>query len=497
MEANTAYKKVFKATSLFGGVQIIQVILNLLRGKVIALLLGASGMGINSLFVSSVTIISNVTGLGLNFSSVRDISQAVESGNKEKISRIIHVFSRWLNVTALLGMIAVLVFSPILSSTTFGSNKYTVAFLFLSLMVLFNTLSTGNGSMLRGARDNKGYAKLTLTGSAVSLIVSVPLYYFFGIEAIVPALILSAFVTYLFSLYYTSKIRKSDVKMTLRQSLFEGGDMVKLGVAMMATTAITSLVHYLLNIFISSKGSVADLGFYQAAMNITNQSIGLIFTAIIIDYQPRLAAVSNDNSKVREMVNHQAEITLLIAAPILILLIIASPLMIRVLLSEEFLHISGLIRVLAFGMIFKAASYSIGAISYAKGDKKVFFLMEGGYTNLSFLIFCAVGYYLGGLTGLGYGFVIMHILYFILINLLNKRLYNYYMSKELVGMFAVLLVCTTIAYLSFVFAQGITAYAISISASLLSLVYSYIQMDKRIGIKAFIQEKFLNRGLKK
>jgi hypothetical protein len=61
--------------------------------------------------------------------------------------------------------------------------------------------------------------------------------------------------------------------------------------------------------------------------------------------------------------------------------------MIRVLLSEEFLHISGLIRVLAFGMIFKAASYSIGAISYAKGDKKVFFLMEGGYTNLSFLIF--------------------------------------------------------------------------------------------------------------
>ncbi|HCT94897.1 MAG: hypothetical protein A2X19_10545 [Bacteroidetes bacterium GWE2_39_28] len=496
MEANTSYKKVFKATSLFGGVQIIQVILNLLRGKVIALLLGASGMGINSLFVSSVTIIGNVTGLGLNFSSVRDISQAVESGNKEKISRIIHVFSRWLNITALLGMIAVLLFSPLLSSTTFGSNKYTVAFLFLSLMVLFNTLSTGNGSILRGARDNKGYAKLTLTGSAVSLLVSVPLYYFFGIKAIVPALILSAFVTYLFSLYYTSKYKKTDVKMSFRQSITEGGDMVKLGVAMMATTAIASFVHYLLNIFISSKGSVADLGFYQAAMNITNQSIGLIFTAIIIDYQPRLAAVSDDNSKVREMVNHQAEITLLIAAPILILLIITSPLMIRVLLSEEFLHISGLIRVLAFGMIFKAASYSIGAISYAKGDKKVFFLMEGGFTNLSFLIFCSAGYYLGGLVGLGYGFVIMHVIYLVLINIMNRRLYNYYMSKELVGMFSVLLLCTMIAYLSFVFSQGIAAYAIAISASLISLIYSYKQLDKRIGIRDFVQNKFFNKGLK-
>lgn len=490
MEANTAYKKVFKATSLFGGVQVIQVILNLLRGKVIALLLGASGMGINSLFVSSVTIISNVTGLGLNFSSVRDISQAVESGNKEKISRIIHVFSRWLNVTALLGMIAVLLFSPILSSTTFGSNKYTVAFLFLSLMVLFNTLSTGNGSMLRGARDNKGYAKLTLTGSAVSLLISVPLYYFFGIEAIVPALILSAFVTYLFSLYYTSKIRKSDVKMSLRQSLFEGGDMVKLGVAMMATTAITSLVHYLLNIFISSKGSVADLGFYQAAMNITNQSIGLIFTAIIIDYQPRLAAVSDNNSKVREMVNHQAEITLLIAAPILILLIIASPLMIRVLLSEEFLHISGLIRVLAFGMIFKAASYSIGAISYAKGDKKVFFLMEGGYTNLSFLIFCAGGYYLGGLTGLGYAFILMQAVYLILINIVNNILYEYRPSKILFRLFFSQLLLITIVFVSHLTSGSVYMYLISLPVLLLSLILSFRYLDSFIGIKQYIPKFF-------
>lgn len=493
LKERASYKKVFKATSLFGGVQVFQVLINLLRGKVIALLLGASGMGINSLFVSSVTIINNITGLGLNFSSVRDISQAVESGNKERVEKIIHVFSRWLNLTALLGMIAVLLFSPVLSRSTFGSASYTTAFLFLSLMILFNTLSTGNASMLRGARDLKGYAKLTLTGSAVSLLVSVPLYYFYGIGAIVPALILSAFVTWLFSLLYTSKIRKSNLKISWRETILQGGDMVKLGIAMMATTAITSLVHYVLNIFISSNGSIADLGFYQAAMNITNQSIGLIFTAIIIDYQPRLAAVSDDNIKVREMVNHQSEITLLIAAPILILLIIASPLMIRVLLSQEFMHIAGLIRILSFGMIFKAASYSIGAISYAKGDKKVFFIMEGGYTNLSFLIFCAAGYYLGGLEGLGYGFVLMHILYFIFINILNRRLYEFKMSKEFIVMFMILLILTFAAFISFTIADGVLAYSISILAAAVSIIYSYIQLDMRIGIKEFIY----NRTLKK
>ncbi len=490
MTEQASYKKVFKATSLFGGVQIFQVLLNLLRGKVIAMLLGASGMGINSLFVSSVTIVNNITGLGLNFSSVRDISQAVESGNKEKISKIILVFSRWLNLTALLGMVAVLLLSPVLSRTTFGNNSYIISFMLLSLMILFNTLSTGNASMLRGSRDLKGYAKLSLTGSAISLVVSLPLYYLYGIRAIVPALILSAFVTYLFSLFYTAKIRKSTIKMSWKESFTEGGEMVKLGIAMMATTAITSLVHYLLNIYISSQGSVADLGFYQAAMNITNQSIGLIFTAIIIDYQPRLAAVSHDNHKIREMVNHQAEITMLIAAPILVILIIASPLIIRILLSEEFLHISELIRILSFAMIFKAASYSIGAISYAKGDKKIFFLMEGGYTNLSFLIFCAIGYHFGGLLGLGYGFLIMHLLYFIFINILNYRLYDYSMSKNFTGMFAVLLVCTSAAFITFILFKGLLPYIISALIALFTFGFSYIQLDKRIGIKEFVKARF-------
>jgi hypothetical protein len=70
------------------------------------------------------------------------------------------------------------------------------------------------------------------------------------------------------------------------------------------------------------------------------------------------------------------------------------------------------------------------------------------------------------------------------------------MSKELIGMFSVLLLCTMIAYLSFVFSQGITAYAISISASLISVIYSYKQLDKRIGIRDFVQNKFFNKGLK-
>ena len=197
--------------------------------------------------------------------------------------------------------------------------------------------------------------------------------------------------------------------------------MVKLGVAMMLSISIGSFTGYLLNNFIINSGSVADLGLYQAGMSITSQSIGLVFSAMAIDYYPRLAAVSEDNGKVREMVNQQGEVTLLIATPILLMLVITAPIVIQILLSKEFLPITGFIRMLAFGMIFKAASYSIGAISFAKGNKKVFFFLEGIYSNVSMLIFSIAGYLLNGLAGLAWAFMLAHLVYFVIINIVIEK----------------------------------------------------------------------------
>ena len=133
----------------------LQVILNLLRGKIVAVLLGATGMGINSLFFSTVTMVNNFTGLGLNFSAVREIASSRESGDEDSLSRSVKIFRRWLGATSLLGLLLMVVLSPVLSDYTFGDialnegekQYYTLAFALLGLMVFFNTLSTGNAAI--------------------------------------------------------------------------------------------------------------------------------------------------------------------------------------------------------------------------------------------------------------------------------------------------------------------------------------------------------------
>ena len=45
--------------------------------------------------------------------------------------------------------------------------------------------------------------------------------------------------------------------------------------------------------------------------------LGMIFNAMGTDYYPRLSAVSNDSKQASEIINQQAEITILILAPLL------------------------------------------------------------------------------------------------------------------------------------------------------------------------------------
>ena len=134
MSEKSSYRNIFKATSLFGGVQAIQILLNLIRGKIIAVLLGAAGMGLNTMFTSTITMINNITSLGLNYSAVRDISQSNEAGDNQKLSSTVLIFRRWLYGSAIAGFILVMALSPLLSQYTFKSHDYTLAFIFLSLI---------------------------------------------------------------------------------------------------------------------------------------------------------------------------------------------------------------------------------------------------------------------------------------------------------------------------------------------------------------------------
>ena len=57
IEETQSYKSIFKSTSLFGGVQVYNILLSIIKTKFIAVLLGTTGMGIMGLYQSTICLI--------------------------------------------------------------------------------------------------------------------------------------------------------------------------------------------------------------------------------------------------------------------------------------------------------------------------------------------------------------------------------------------------------------------------------------------------------
>lgn len=481
-----SYRQIMKATSLFGGVQFFQILISVVRSKFIAILLGPSGMGIVGLLTSATGLVSGVTSFGLGTSAVKNISEANASGDNVRASTVISVLRRLVWYTGLLGALVTLLLSPWLSTITFGNREYRLAFVWISVTLLFNQLSSGELVLLQGLRRLQNLAKANVYGSLTGLLISIPLYYRFGIRGIVPVIIITSFITLFFSRYFARKIKTEKTEISRRTILTEGKSMIVMGV-MISLSGLTTLVAtYLLRIFINHAGNVADVGHYSAGFTIINTYVGMIFTAMGTDYYPRLSTVANDNVQCKESINQQAEIALLILAPILIFFLVFINWAVILLYSTQFLAITGMVYWASLGIFFKAVSWAVAFVFLAKGDGKLFFWNEFVGSVYS-LIINMTGYYLGGLTGLGFSFLISYTLYCIQVFTIAKIKYDFSFHKEAVTLFLIQFLLALVSFIVVNLIEYPYIYLPGIMLIAISSWYSFRELEKRIGIREMIR----------
>lgn len=481
-ENQSSYRSIMKATSLFGGVQVFKIIIAIVRSKFIAIFLGPAGMGIEGLLSSATGMISSLTNFGLGVSAVRNIASANESGNHTKIIKITSVVRKLVWLTGLFGALATIILAPNLSQITFGNQEYTLPFVWLSCTLLFNQLTSGQNVLLQGMRKLQYLAKANLAGSIAGLLISLPLYYFFGINGIVPALITISVLSFLFTWYFASKIKLEKVKVKIKEIFFEGKEMLKMGFVLSLSGLITVGSSYIIRIYIGDNGGIDDVGLYTAGFAIIFSYTGLIFNAMATDYYPKLSGVSNDSLKTNLLINQQAEIALLILAPILTIFLIFINWIILILYTTKFLPINEMIHWAALGMYFKVVAWSLGFVLLAKGNSKIFFWSEL-ITNIYMLIFNVLGYKYYGLEGLGFSFLVSYFFLVIQVYFIVKYKYEFKFNYHLNKIFGIQFMIGVLCFCTMKFIQIPWAYILGIPFIILSSWYSFFELDKRMDIK--------------
>ena len=441
----SCYRSIFKATSIFGGVQVYQILIGVIKSKFIAVLLGPVGMGVQGLYQSAIQVVQGLTNLGLSQSAVRDVSEAYGSNDENRIGHTVSVVKRLVWFTGLLGLLVTICLSPILSKSSFGNYDHIIPFIALSITVLLDQLTAGQKVIIQGTRKIKLLAKATAVGATIGMLCSVPLYYFMGLAGIIPAFFVYSIVSLFLSYFYSHKIKIKEVQVSLKDSFQGGKSMLKLGIAMSINAILINVFSYILRAFIRHTGGIEEVGLFTAGFTILNVYVGMVFNAMSTDYFPRLSAINKDNNGCKTLINQQAEVALLILSPIVFLCIILMPFLIRLIYSEDFLAANDYISWAVLGLMFKCVSWVIAFIFLAKSESKLFVVNET-ITQIYSLVLQLVGYFLFGLSGLGIAFTLSYIIYCIQVYIIAHKKYEFIFSDSMIRCFIILFVMVSAGF---------------------------------------------------
>ena len=488
LDNSSSYSHIIKYTGLFGGVQMLTIIIAMVRNKFIAMLLGPSGMGLLSLFNSTTKMVSDATGLGIQTSGVRNLSAAFEEENKEKIEHEVRLIRSWSLLTAILGTLLCIVLSPCLNDWTFSWGQHTLHFVLLSPVVGLTALTGGEMAILKGVRHLKPLAVVSVLHAIIALIISIPLYFYLGESGIVPSLVLMAVVMMVLTIYYSWRIFPFRVSFN-RLFMREGMGMIRLGIGFVASTLVISFAEFFVRSFLNTQGSLEVLGLYNTGYMITMIYGGMVFAAMETDYFPRLSAEANDRKAANVLVNKQIEVSLLIVSPLLVLLIILLPILVPLLFSGRFMDVVPMVQVTVLALYMRAMKLPLAYIPLAKGDSLFFLLMESLYA-LGYILLSIVGFNLWGLFGAGVGLTVTIVLDFLIQFVCMHIRYGFKVSKRVLSMAASQLPIGMAAYAITWMGESVTYYLLGLLLTALSAWVSFQSLKKKTRLLNSIKQRF-------
>ena len=401
-----SFARILRSSALMGGAQVVVLAAGFVRAKVVALILGASGVGLIGIFNVFSGNVATFAGWGLGTSGVRLIAGAPEEQKPTKIAAVRQM--GWM--LGLLGLVlALALFWPV-GLLTFASAKYATEMAIVALAVPCVIASTGWSAVLQASGKVASLAKVQIVSALAGLMVGLPAIYFWGTMGIALSILLAALVPAMV-LWRTVRAEPKDasdgsaISVDLRQ-------LATLGGALMVVGWLGQLSAYLIRVAIVRQEGLDAAGYYQAAFAISGSLPGFIFAAMGADFLPRVAA-AKDEAAARSISEQQIQAGLLMGTPLIVVLLSMGGLCVRLLYADGFAAAEPLLSWMAWGVFVRLLAWPLAFWLLARGSSRTMMFIEGSsallMTALAFLLLRSFGL-IGSAMGFAYGQVIYALL---------------------------------------------------------------------------------------
>lgn len=470
--------RVLKAMSVFGGVQMLGVLCSVVRMKFVALWLGPAGVGLFGIYNGAVDMLRTLSQLGFRDSSVRDIVKS--RGSAAALGEIVTIVRRWGWILGVFGAVVMAGAAPVLSLKTFGSYDHCLSFMLLAVVLFLGSLSSAEQAVMQGMDRLKQLATATMWGTVAGLAVSIPMFYFLRLDSIIPSIMAYAAATCIAIYVYRVRGVRTPKPVEMSETLRKGRQFIVLGIYMTSADFISQLVSYIFISWLNVSAGDHAVGFYQAGYTMVNRYIGVVLSAMVMEYYPRLTSVISSARRVRVYVAHEALLLLLVIVPAVTLFISLAPWIVGLLYAGEFEVVVPFVSIAMAGVVFRAISYCMAYVILAKGDGVTYLMTESLSAALA-LALNICSYRLWGISGLGVSYTLWYFGYLVIISTVFFRRYRLRVAPRTILLSLAAIAITSIsAFIALRFTPlAVLPIAISVSVFSLRALTSLLSHRKR------------------
>ena len=236
-ETSASYRRILKSSSIIGGASFLNIAIGLLRTKVLAVLLGPTGVGLVSLYRGLLTTTSTVATLGLDTVGARQIAEA----DAKEDARALAIARRAMFWAALVlgsaGTMAVWILRRRLAEWVLGGAAHADAVGGLALGVALTGVGASQGALIQGMRRIADIARITIYGAASNTVVGVALIWRRGQAGLVSYVLVTPVAVFLLGRWYVSGLPKPGTyPISFSEMTHQWGVLFRIGVAFMGAT---------------------------------------------------------------------------------------------------------------------------------------------------------------------------------------------------------------------------------------------------------------------
>jgi PST family polysaccharide transporter len=450
MTSNSSYRTILRSSSIIGSASLLNVLISLIRVKVVALLLGPIGIGVVGLFSNVLQVSGTISGMGLGASGLRQIAAARSMADVDAV-RLVRASLFWSALLlGAIGAVVFLLFGDQIAAIVISDKRWAGSMPWLGLGIILIVVYGNQIAVLNGLRRIGDIARIQVASAFMASVLGVAILLVWGESGLMGYVLSASIASFVAALYFIRRIPITEGrKPTWREIRACSRGLFALGVPYMGSGLTIFGGLLVVRIIVEQRLGTHALGQFQAAWVIGMMYISFILAAMGADYYPRLSACIGDHSAARQLINEQTEVALLLAAPLVIGVLALAPWLVPLLYSNAFQPAVAILEWQLIGDILKVCCWPLGMVTLAANAGKTFAM-----TQLVFIAVLIAGCYLGvasiGLIGTGISYVVAYAVLLPIVYWLARKRINFRWNRG-------------------VFWQSITILAAAVSVSVIGL----------------------------